>query len=75
MSNYIIDNTKYFDYKKNAFQTIKNENIYIGENIILEFHILARKRLLVNYLNWTQKGIEEELIKIKSEINKFNDLS
>ena len=46
LNEYIVDDYRYFNDEKKLFQTIKNENIKIGEKLILEFHISEKKNTI-----------------------------
>jgi len=79
LSEYIIDEYKYFNDEKKIFQKIKNEDIKIGEKLILEFHVSSKKKsygdiFWVN-LKLARKYFENEIIKIKNKINKLSDSS
>ena len=79
LSEYIIDDYKYFNDEKKIFQKIKNEDIKIGEKLILEFHISYRKKscgdIFCINLKWAKKYFENEITKIKNKINKLSDSS
>ena len=74
LKSYIFDSIKYYDYEKEVFREIKNDNIQIKKNIILEFHIKERKNPLINNLKLMKKYYSNEIIKIKNKINKYSDI-
>ena len=75
LTEYILDDIKYFNNEKNLFQIITNENIKFGEKLILEFHILEKKCNLSMNLKLAKEYFENEIIKIKNKINKLTDSS
>ena len=79
LSEYIIDDYKYFNDEKKIFQKIKNKDIKIGIKLILEFHISYRKKsygdIFCINLKWAKKFFENEITKIKNKINKLSDSS
>ena len=72
---YIIDDFRYFDKKKEVFQSIKNDNIQINGKIILEFHIIGKNNIIYLNLKWAKEYFENEIIKIRNKINKLADSS
>ena len=75
LSNYIIDDFRYFNNEKGMFQIIKDENIQIGEKLILEFHIHEKIDIFSNNIKLAQKYYEKEIIRIQNKINKLTDFS
>jgi len=70
---YNIDNLRYYNSEKGAFQTIKNENIQTNYKNIFEFHISGYKDPLLTNIKWYKKYLNEEIIKIKNKINKYSE--
>ena len=75
LSKYFIDDVKYKTSLNNIFASIRDENIKMNEEIILEFHIdrvrdylMANLKLMKNYYN-------NEIIKIKNKVNKYSDVA
>ena len=74
LDNYLIDSFKYQDESKKAFRTIKDEFIQINEKIILEFHINGIKNSFIRNLKLRKKYVRDEIIKIKSKVNRYSDI-
>ena len=72
-NNYEVNNIKYYNKQSNAFQTVDQEYIPVGEKIILEFHVNQIKNLFVNNLLWMQKYFCDEFEHIKYYVNKYSD--
>ena len=75
LSNYIIDDFRYFNNEKGMFQIIKDENIQISEKLILEFHIHEKIDIFSHNIKLAQKYYEKEIIRIQNKINKLTDIS
>ena len=70
---YIIDNIRYFNQAKKAFQKLKQNRIPIRNKIILEFHIAKERNALIKNIKWTKAYYNEEFKKITKRLNKFTD--
>ena len=73
--DYIIDNIRYFDYKKGVFQLLKDEGIQNNDKIILEFHIVENSKIISMNLKWAKEYYENEIKNLKNKINKLADSS
>ena len=71
LSNYAIDDIKYFNEEKQIFQSIKIENIYFKDKLILLFHIRKLNNILLTNLKWKKNYFNNEIKKIKNIKNKF----
>ena len=70
---YFIDNIKYFNDGKKAFQKLKQNRIPIGNKKILEFHISRERNILIKNIKWTKEHYNEECKTIMKRLNKYSD--
>ena len=70
---YNINEIRYYNYEKGAFQLINNENIQTTEINIFEFQIIGFKNPLLTNLKWMKKYINEEIVKLNNFINRFSE--
>ena len=78
LSLYEIDSFRYFDNNKKVFRKINkinNENISIGEKLILEFNFNVLKNYFIKDLLLAKKYIQEEIINLKNKLNKIDEIS
>ena len=69
---YDIDYYRYYNHDKKVFQVITSEIIPIKEKLILEFHYNKILNPFLTNFKWTEKYINDELINIKNQINKYS---